>query len=102
MRLELQWKVLDNFKRKNFLKSELKKKLLKILLKNTKLPNTYRYLALWHFSKISRNSSKTLHQNRCVVSGRNWYVLKNTQYSRFILRNQTNSGDLPGFKRASW
>lgn len=102
MKLELQWKMLDNYKRKNFLKNELKKKLLKTLLKNNKLPNSYRYLALWNFSKITRISSKTLHQNRCIVSGRNWYVLKNSFYSRFVLRNQVNFGNMPGFKRASW
>lgn len=102
MNRRLQWKVLDNLKRKLFLKTELKKKILKSFIKNTKIPNTYRYLAFWHFCKMRRITSKTHHQKRCVISGRIWYVLKNTSYSRFILRNQVNLGNLPGFKRASW
>lgn len=99
---ELQWKLMDNLRRKLFVKTELKRKLLKGLIKNTKTPDAYRYLALWNYSKLSRISSKTVQKNRCVVTGRSWYVLKNTQYSRFIIRTESNKGNLPGFRRASW
>jgi len=102
MKLESQWKIMDLIRRKLFIKTELKRILLKSLLKNNKIPNAYKYLALWNYSKIQKNTSKTLHQNRCVISGRPWYVLKNTQYSRFVLRREANSGNLPGFRRASW
>ena len=99
---ESQWKFMDNLKRKLFVKTELKRKLLKSIIKNTQLPNSYRYLALWNYSKISRISSKTVQQNRCVLTGRIWYVLKTLKYSRFVLRTEANKGNLPGFRRASW
>ena len=102
MKIESQWKIMDLIKRKIYIKTELKKILLKSILKNNKAPNSHKYVALWNYSKIQKNNSKTLHQNRCVISGRPWYVLKNTQYSRFVIRRESNFGNLPGFRRASW
>jgi ribosomal protein S14 len=102
MSRQSQWKLTDNLKRKLFIKTELKRKLLKSLIKNLKIPNTYRHIALWNYSKLQRITSKTTHVNRCVLTGRGWYVLKKTQYSRFILRTEANKGNLPGFRRASW
>jgi len=102
MKRESQWKLMDNLRRKLFIKTELKRKLLKNIIKNTKLPNSYRYLALWNYSKISKISSHTVQQNRCAVTGRIWYVLKTLKYSRFLLRTEGNKGNLPGFRRASW
>nr|APW82417.1 rps14 [Laurentiella strenua] len=99
---EEQWKLMDNLKRKLFLKNEIKKILLKSLIKNKKLPLGHRYLALWHKSKLSRYSSFTQQQNRCVQTGRIWYVLRTTQYSRFFFRTESYKGHLPGFQRASW
>lgn len=99
---ELQWKLNDNLRRKLFLKNELKRQLLKSFIKNKKIPLAYRYLALWHRSKLPRLSSSTQIQNRCVQTGRIWYILKNTQYSRFFFRTESYKGNLPGFKRASW
>lgn len=99
---ETQWKSIDNLRRKLFVKTELKRKLLKSIIKNTRLPNSYRYLALWNYSKLSRISSRTVQQNRCVLTGRIWYVLKTLKYSRFVLRTETNKGNTPGFRRASW
>nr|AEV66666.1 rps14 [Oxytricha trifallax] len=102
MKRESQWKLVDNLKRKLFVKNELKRKLLRSIIKNTKLPNSYRYLALWNYSKLSRISSSTVQQNRCVITGRIWSVLKILKYSRFFLRTEANKGNLPGFRRASW
>jgi hypothetical protein len=62
--------MLDNFKRKFFLKNEIKKIILKSLLKNKTLPQMHRYFALFNYSKIIRTSSQTQHQNRCVKTGR--------------------------------
>lgn len=99
---EEQWKMADNLKRKLFLKNELKRHLLKSISKNTKAPLAHRQIALYNKSKLSRRSSITQITNRCVFTGRIWYVLKNTQYSRFLLRTEANKGHLPGFRRASW
>jgi hypothetical protein len=61
---------MDKLKRKLFLKNEIKRQLLKSFIKNKKMPTAYRYLALWYRSKLSRLSSSTQIQNRCVMTGR--------------------------------
>jgi len=97
-----RWKFLDKMRRKNFLKYELKKSLLSVIICNTKLPRTFRYYAIYNYSKISRSNSLVQHKNRCIKTGRIWSVVKPTKYSRFVFRNEVAYGNLPMFKRASW
>jgi small subunit ribosomal protein S14 len=99
---EDQWKNLDIFRRKLFLKNEIKKLILNSIIENTSIPRTYRYFALFNKSKLIRSSSKTQHQNRCVKTGRIWSVTKHARYSRFFFRTESYKGNLPGFRRASW
>jgi small subunit ribosomal protein S14 len=99
---ENRWKTLDNFKRKLFLKNELKKIILKSIINNTHLPISYRYFALYNKSKLLRLSSITQQKNKCVKTGRIWSTVKLTRYSRFLFRTESNNGNLPGFRRASW
>jgi hypothetical protein len=65
-----QVKLLDNFKRKIFIKFEIKKKILHSIIQNKSLKNIYRYYAYFNFIKISRISTITKQKNRCVKSGR--------------------------------
>lgn len=97
-----QWILLDNFKRKLFIKQELKKILLKSLLKNAQLPLIYRYYAFFIKVKATRWTSISQQKNRCVKTGRSWGILKFTKYSRFVLRTETYRGNLPGFRKSSW
>jgi len=97
-----QLKLLDNLKRKVFIKYEVKKKILSSIIKNKSLQNVYRYYAYFNFVKISRYSLITKQKNRCTKTGRAWSTVKLTNYSRFVFRNKANNGNLPGFKRASW
>jgi small subunit ribosomal protein S14 len=99
---EQRWKMLDNFRRKLFLKNELKKILLKSLIKNNNLPIIYRYFALYSKAKLIRFGSITKQKNKCVQTGRIWSTTKNVNYSRFLFRTESNKGNLPGFRRASW
>lgn len=99
---ENRWKMVDNFRRKLFLKNELKKIILKSIIKNTNLPLSYRYFALYNKSKLFRLSSIVQQKNKCVKTGRVWSTVKMTNYSRFVFRTESNNGNLPGFKRASW
>lgn len=99
---ENRWKMLDNFRRKLFLKNELKKIILKSIIKNTTLPLSYRYFALYNKSKLFRLSSITQQKNKCAKTGRVWSTVRMTNYSRFLFRVESNNGNLPGFKRASW
>lgn len=97
-----QLKLLDNLRRKTFIKYEIKKKILYSIIKNSSLQNIYRYYAYFNFVKISRYSLITKQKNRCTETGRSWSVEKSTKYSRFVFRDKSNTGNLPGFKRASW
>lgn len=99
---ENRWKTLDNYKRKLFLKNELKKILLKSIINNSQLPISYRYFALFNKSKLIRLSSITQQKNKCAKTGRVWSTVKLTKYSRFLFRTESNNGNLPGFRRASW
>ncbi len=99
---ENRWKMLDNFRRKLFLKNEIKKNVLKSLIKNSRLPISYRYLALYNKSKLMRLSSISQQKNKCVRTGRRWSVVSISKYSRFLFRTESIKGNLPGIKRASW
>ena len=99
---ELNWNMLDNFKRQLYLKFELKKILLKSIKKNSSLPHSYKYLSCYKYSKISKWSIIAQQTNRCVFTGRQHAVNKKTQLSRFKFRIESYKGNLPGFSRASW
>ena len=88
-------------KRKLFLKSECKNKLL-TSIKISKTTSFYnRYKASYFLSKIPRIASSTQVRNRCVISGRSHFVNSKTQYSRFTLRDKAYAAQIPGLRRAS-
>lgn len=102
MSRKTQWILLDNFKRKYYLKKEIKYLILKSLLKNH-----FNMLFIRYFFFILKIRSKQKYSiiqqnNKCVKTGRIKSLNKFTKYSRFIFRNEIYSGNLPGFKRASW
>jgi ribosomal protein S14 len=57
---------------------------------------------LFNKSKLLRTGSIIQQKNKCVKTGRTWTTVKNTNYSRFLFRTESNKGNMPGFKRASW
>jgi len=99
---EKQWVNLDYFRRKLFIKYEIKKVILHSLIHNHYVSNSYKYIALYKKSNIFRWSNVIQQNNRCFLSGRPWYVSKITRLSRFKFRSESGKGNLPGFKRASW
>jgi len=97
-----QWIKLDKFRRHQFLKSEIKKKILKSIIKNTKISNFIRYYAFYNYTLCNRSSSVTQIRNRCVVYGRKWMIIQKTRTSRFVFRKDAYQGNLPGLRRDSW
>ena len=65
-----QWKLLDNFRRKTYIKYELKKRILKSLKVNRSLPLSYRYYVSFQMSLLPRSSSLVKQRNRCILLGR--------------------------------
>lgn len=96
------WVSVDNYKRKAYLKYEIKKILLVSYKKSKKINYMTRYRAAFHLSMIPRSLSKTRLSNRCVFSGRVWSVNRKTNYSRFVFRDEAYKSNIPGFRRASW
>ena len=102
MSRQQQWIKLDCYRRREFLKAELKKKILKTLIKNAKTVNSVRYYAYYNYTLLSRSASVAKIRNRCVVSGRRHMIVKKTRYSRFVFRKEAYAGVLPGLKRGNW
>ena len=78
-----------------------RKKLKKIIMDN-KLPLEERFKAQQKLSKLPRNSAKTRVRNRCQISGRPHGVYRKLKISRIALRKLGLEGKIPGMVKSSW
>ena len=83
-------------------KFEKKRKKLKKIIKNKKLPLNERFAAQLKLSKLPKNSSKTRIRNRCEITGRPHGVYRKLRISRIALRQMASSGKIPGMTKSSW
>ena len=97
-----QWKVLDNIRRRNYIKFEIKSQLIRSLKKTSDLQLTQKCLLIYKQSSIPRASSITRVVNRCVNTGRKYSTLRKFKLSRFSFRTNSYEGLLPGVRRNSW
>ena len=92
-----------NLKRVRMVKKfEKKRKKLKKIIKNKKLPLNERFAAQLKLSKLPKNSSKTRIRNRCEITGRPHGVYRKLRISRIALRQMASSGNIPGMTKSSW
>ena len=92
-----------NLKRIRMVKRfERKRKKLKQIIKNKKLPLNERFAAQLKLSKLPKNSSKTRIRNRCEITGRPHGVYRKLRISRIALRQMASSGKIPGMTKSSW
>jgi small subunit ribosomal protein S14 len=95
--------VQKNLKRIKLTKKfEGKRKKLKAIIMDKKLPLAERFAAQLKLSKLPANSSKTRIRNRCEVSGRPHGVYRKLRISRIALRDMASSGKIPGMTKSSW
>tara|TARA_Y100001970_G_scaffold13689_1_gene15489 strand:- start:432 stop:737 length:306 start_codon:yes stop_codon:yes gene_type:complete len=80
---------------------EKRKKLKKIIM-DKKLPLEDRFKAQQKLSKLPRNSAKTRIVNRCQITGRPHGVYRKLKISRIALRKLTLEGKIPGMVKSSW
>ena len=80
---------------------EKRKKLKKIIM-NKKIPLEERFKAQQKLSKLPRNSAKTRVVNRCQITGRPHGVYRKLKISRIALRKLTLEGKIPGMVKSSW
>ena len=92
-----------NLKRIGLVKKFLKKrKDLKKIIKNKKLPLEERFAAQLKLAKIPRNSAKVRIRNRCEITGRPRGVYRKLKISRIALRDLASKGRIPGMTKSSW
>ena len=80
---------------------EKRKKLKKIIM-DKKIPLEERFKAQQKLAKMPRNSSKTRVVNRCQITGRPHGVYRKLKISRIALRKLTLEGKIPGMVKSSW
>ena len=79
-----------------------KRKKLKKIIMNKKLPLEERFKAQQKLSKMPRNSAKTRVMNRCQITGRPHGVYRKLKISRIALRQLGLQGKIPGLVKSSW
>ena len=79
-----------------------KRKKLKAIVNNRKLPLNERFAAQLKLSKLPKNSSKIRIRNRCEITGRPHGVYRKLKISRIALRRMASSGKIPGMTKSSW
>ena len=79
-----------------------KRKKLKAIIMNKKLPLEERFTAQQKLSKLPRNSAKIRVMNRCQITGRPHGVYRKLKISRIALRQLGLQGKIPGLVKSSW
>ena len=81
---------------------EKRRKKLKAIVNNRKLPLNERFAAQLKLSKLPKNSAKTRIRNRCEITGRPHGVYRKLRISRIALRDMASAGKIPGITKSSW
>ena len=79
-----------------------KRKELKKIIMNKKLPLEERFKAQQKLSNLPRNSAKVRVMNRCQITGRPHGVYRKLKISRIALRQLGLQGKIPGMIKSSW
>jgi len=79
-----------------------KRKKLKEIIMDKKLPLEERFKAQQKLSQMPRNSAKTRVMNRCEITGRPHGVYRKLKISRIALRDLGLHGLIPGMTKSSW
>ncbi|MCV3241690.1 30S ribosomal protein S14 [Mesorhizobium sp. ZC-5] len=79
-----------------------KRKALKAIVMDQKLPIEERFRAQLKLAALPRNSAKTRIRNRCEVTGRPRAYYRKLKVSRIALRDLGNTGAIPGLVKSSW
>ena len=80
----------------------VKRKKLKKIIMDKKLPLEERFRAQQKLSQLPRNSAKVRVRNRCQITGRPHAVYRKLKISRIALRKLGLEGKIPGMVKSSW
>ncbi len=90
------------FREKLIKKYKLKRKSLKLKIKDKKLSLEERISFQNKLNNLPRNGSSIRHRNRCEITGRPRGNYRKFGLSRIKLRELSMTGDLPGVVKSSW
>ena len=79
-----------------------KRKALKKIVMDKKIPLEERFKAQQKLSKLPRNSAKIRLMNRSEITGRPHGVYRKLKISRIALRQLGLQGKIPGLVKSSW
>ena len=92
-----------NLKRIKMVKKfENKRKKLKEIIYNKKLPLEERFEAQQKLSKLPKNSARIRIRNRSEIQERPHGVYRKLKISRIALRELAAQGKIPGMVKSSW
>jgi ribosomal protein S14 len=92
----------DQKRRNLYAKYEIKRFILKSMIRDLSLPKNLRFQSINELSKLPRNSSLGRIKNRCTQTGRSKSNYKMFKISRITFRELALKGLLPGVTKASW
>jgi small subunit ribosomal protein S14 len=92
----------NNRRRKMSKQFAARRKKLKAIVQDKKLPVEERFAATLKLAAMPRNSSATRIRNRCEITGRPRAYYGKHKMSRIALRELGNKGLIPGLVKSSW
>jgi ribosomal protein S14 len=81
---------------------ERRKLFLKALIKDMRLPETFRIFVYKQLLELPRDASITRIRNRCILTNRPRGIYKKFGLSRLMFRKYVWKGKLIGVKNSSW
>jgi small subunit ribosomal protein S14 len=79
-----------------------RRKRLKAIVQDKRLPVEERFAATLKLAELPRNSSATRIRNRCEMTGRPRAYYRKHRLSRIALRELGSKGLIPGLVKSSW
>ncbi len=92
----------NNRRKKMAKKYSGRRKRLKALARDKKLPMEERFAATLKLAELPRNSSVNRVRNRCEITGRPRGYYRKHRVSRIALRELGSKGLIPGLVKSSW
>jgi small subunit ribosomal protein S14 len=75
---------------------------LKDRIRDPKLSQEERFLAVQQLQQLPRDASPVRQRNRCKLTGRSRGVYRKFGLGRHKVREAANRGEIPGLVKASW
>jgi small subunit ribosomal protein S14 len=92
----------DQKKRNLFAKYEVKRLVLKSIIRENTLSKNIKFHSVNELNKLPKNSSLSKIKNRCVLTGRAKGNYSKFKISRISFRELALKGLLPGVTKSSW